>query len=531
MHNEDVEILHDIDNENKAEAELKRKQQINKDFEKASQSQSFSVFNTIIQIVTTVVALGVCEYFLWTTNKILFGVVTALLILAFIFRHISKHYFAKGDQKKFETFNKLSKAAGTVSSVCDVTVLKKGKGAYTSDKVDSIESKVVSAVETIAEMQYKGGVYADAKYDSIRKRCIGMGKYIYQTQTLERINQLCNEVTKLRKSLRMSKDSNLKTSIFVMYIRDYINKVYTIKDEELFFAILGAVFHFQHPIQCISDSVPLVGYKDNSFCIYCVYADYREKIDNYKYWKVNTTKEALVEDTLTRDPEIWSILISNNQYESLARLIGSCAKEVRNSNNISVDIQEQIINYCELLHFYDRREFLDINEEQLDGITGLLNYIVCDNKDSLELTHMGLVDLPVFVNCCNTHCTDVLEKFKSWYALYKVYSENDVLTEYLDTVIGPDLEARENEIDRISKQYEGTDITNKEDQARIIISSMFKGENTIPHDLRSWAVSHNLMEEEAIDKIYSFIPEAYITDEDKKTQVIRYWMKYKHVIY
>lgn len=536
MTNDEIEVLNDIEKEKKSEEEFHRKQQLNKEFEEASQGESFKLFNTGVAMATALTSLAICGYFLWQTNVYLFTVILVLILLSIVFRQAAKHYYSKGSRKKFETFNRLSKVTGVATSVCDSTVLKGKKGAGSADKVDDAGSAVGNAVSTIAELQYKGGIYTDKKYDDIRTRCVGMGKYIYQTNMEDGIHNMLANITSKRLSAKMTRDASVKTAVFVMYVRDILSCSYADENKSLFYAALGALHYFEYPLKDLPDSVPFVGYTDNVFCILCVYAGYKESIDAYKNWKLQTEKDTLVQKTLKQEDTIWNLFVSKSSEVELPmnQLLKEANTRIKELE-IPDDLRSDALSLRDILFYYSRHKFLEMSEEQVAGMTGFLGYILLGDKFiSGELTHLGYVDIPVAIKCCTDNCKETLDKYRQWKTLYNLYAENDILVEYLNAVIGNNPEEREVEVKRLAKQCKDSTLKDDRDRARDVVYKTFKKSqlNDVPKDLHAWAQQKSMSDEEALQRIYDYIPDANKhTEQDHKQQAIAYWCQYKHIFY
>ncbi len=537
MSDNDVKLLKDIEQSRKSEREFKERQEKNSEFEKASQGAYFALFNSVTGAVTAVVSVIVIETLLWKSSRTLFIVVTVLLIISMLFRAISKHYFLKGKQKQFERFNKLSKATGVVSSVADATVLKGSKATSSTDKAEAAQSKVTGAIETLTEMQFNGGVYIDPKYDAVRERCKRMGEYVYTTQSPTYMENLLSSIYKETVGGVLSKTASVTAKLFTMYAKDYMHGGYKYADKDLFFYVLGALQFYRTPQRELSNTVPVLGYKDNLFSIYCVYAAYRDDIDEYADWKLGQMREQVIKRRLKDIDSLWDFLCSQgaaaNTYiddllEKFDEEIKKC--EVHKENKDIVHTLRDIVNY------WDQDLYTEISREELVGIIGFLCYVATDRKEKNGglSDEDGYLDVDIYAACCAVKCSNTIKHFKEWEALYGMYRENDPLIEYLNIAVGDSEEAREAEIKRLSKLCKDKTITNELDRARNVLSKQFDMHErfvVLPDSMHEWAQSKGLSDEEAIERIYKYIPETFKKDDvDNVNLVIRYWNRYSDIL-
>ncbi len=531
MDKNDIEILRNMESEKLQEEQYYKKQQLNKDFEEASESPYFAIFNKGITTVTTIISLVVCEIFLWNYNKIFFIGVTSLIVMSCVFRYISKYYFKKGNQKKFSLFNKMAKTTGVASSVIDATVLKGTKGVHTSSKADSIESGLSDTTSTIAEMQFKGGVYTDKRYDDIRERCIRMGRYVYNNMNTSQILGMINRIKKSVTVNKTSSDSISKIHLFDMYIWDFMNKAYDKASLDLMLSMLGALFYYEHPLKDVPNSVPLVGYRDNVFALYCVYAGNRDVINEYRTWKISKMRNVLLEDAMKHCDDIWVLLVTARADKRISD--EDIVSAVRNKNsNLLGDFPIQIFNnIVDLFSREDAQRYLNVSGEQVAGMRGTLLYRLYGNSvfdDNIKFDEY--INLYMVVAVCSKKCSEVLESFEKWKVLKDLYESNDVLIDYLTTVIGDNQAEWRAEIDRLSKQCKDKTLKSPEDRARAVITELFCADSLqIPNDLREWAFERDISVTDAIMRIYSYIPDALKKQDNKAQQAVEYWKKYKHL--
>lgn len=533
MEDKDIQFLKDIERSKKKEQQFKEKQEKNKQFEEASQGAYFTLFNTVTGAVTAVTSLAVIEFFLWNNSKTLFVIVTLLLFATVILRQLAKYYFMKGKQKKFETFNKLSKATGVVSSVADATVLKGSKGMSASNKADATEAKITGAIDTLAEMQFNGGVYKDVKYDAMRERCRRMGVYIYTTQTLDYIHDLLQYVHASLSISNLSKNANISANLFLLYVQDFLKKSYEKADYDLFCYVLGAIYFYKTPLKELANNIPMVGYKDNMFGIYCVYAGCKDDITTYADWKMLFMRSAMMDKYLRDDSILWSSLQAVILPEDNKSFMNDF---YRNLEDFDIDSNFKFSAelLMDMLHMAWLQQFTDIEPELISGLEGFATYVV--SKGDLQLQGVSgdkYFDVVILIQCCLKRCENALNTFQIWKVLHNLYEDSDPLHEYLDTVIGNSKNDREEEVQRLSKMCQNKVLTDDYDRARFVLYRQF-GTNSmtapIPNDMHEWAERNGMSDGEAIKYFLSLLPDYFIKEETDCDSISVYWNNYKHVV-
>lgn len=533
MNDSDVNLLKEVEKSRKREKSFEERKRKNEEFEEASQSAYFTVFNSIIGAITAVISVVIVELFLWKTSKILFSVVTGLLFVSMFFRMLSKHYYMKGQQKKFETFNKLSKVTGVASSVVDATVLKGTKAIASSSKAGLAQEKMNGAIETVAEMQFNGGVYVDSKYNYVRVRCKRMGDYIRTTQDSSYIENLYTEIYKELTEAKMTKTSNTVAKIFVLYTKDKLNGTYSDEYDDLYSSIIGALYFYREPFNELPNSVPLVGYKDNVFASFCVYAGNRELIDEYTDWKLKRMRTKVVTNSLKGSEAIWNMLVSKGATVTNIDTILQKYSEKLNETNLDISNRNTAKTLLDMMYHYNQLEF-DIDKMYVAGVLGCMLYIISGKISAEGLADIeGYLDMDVLVKCCEIKCSEVLQTFRNWKLAYDMFRDNDALHQYLDTYIGDDNDLRLREVRRLSKLCNNTELKGDYRRARYTIEKKFniKSQCVIPDDMHEWAISRDISDKEAIELIYSYIPEIFRNDDiDDRELTIRYWYKYKKIL-
>lgn len=528
---DDFDSIKDLEREQLAVKEYEKRKKFDKDYEAATEGETFKIFNSVTTAITAVCSLAVCCYFLWMNCRPVLFVVLALVVLSVIFRQLSKYYFRNGNQRKFEAFHRMAKVTGVASSVVELSdVRSKNKGAV--DKADNVESNVTNVVSTISETQFKGGVYVDAKYNDTRARANGMGHYIVKRLSLQEIYRMLDDIKHESSVCKVSKDAKLRLSIASMYIRDYLEKNYPKADSELFYSLLGALHFFLHPMMDLPNNVPLVGYKDNMFVLYCVIAGNKDKVSEYKVWKLADAKKSLLHDYTDKMDEIWdSLLDIYDGFESYTKnndaLLEKTIKELCERDD---EAKQFMCDVTELISDYNDKVYIDIDVELVHGLTGML---LCFGLDKDIKVDGVCVSDYVITHCCMQRCEEALHQYNEWRALKTIQDEDDPLVEYLNTVIGKNPTDRDIEIKRLSKMCTDSSLKTHEERARSVIK--FNLVNTdsklrVPKDLHQWAVLRNMSDIDALDYIFTLIPEASKTVGDKYTQALAFWKDYKHLL-
>lgn len=474
MTRNDIDTVKAFEEQIREEEEYERKKKLDEEYNEAKQSATFNVFNSVIGVITALASASFVFFFLWKNNKILLLIVAVLVVTSIVFGMLAKHHFQKGDRKKFEVYNRLSGATGVASSIFELADMRNSKSKGALNKVDGVTHALTEAKQTVAEVQFRGGTYTDKKYDSIRSRAIGTGKFIYRNQTLDGINHLIKTIESSNNDGKMSRGDSVKLGVVLMYVKDVMDKNYGCYDD-VFYACLGALYYFTRPLKELPDNVPLVGYKDNMFVPYCVYAGFDKKLDVYKKWKIEFTKKNMVDEALNNVDEIWRVLCTVDMTEStsISDLVAAAVSYVDDNRDVGKEIIDAVIVLSKILRDWDSGEYVNVSKEVVDGIANTLSYIIIED-DAIpdKLSALGYVDDFVIAKCCLTMCADVIKDYKVWEQLEKLKEESDPLIEYLNTVIGSDDRLRENEIKRLSKLCHEDKITDVNERARIVVKDL-----------------------------------------------------------
>lgn len=400
-----------------------------------------------------------------------------MVSLSYLCRYLSKHYFFKGDQKKFELFHKLSGIAGVASAIFELADMRSNKSHGAVDKIDAVESALKSTHTTISESKFKGGAYNDSKYDSIRERAKGTGRYIYLQMDTAKIYKLLEDVKVQRKSSNLSQDSKTKLSIMSMYIRDYLQLKLPEPNEDLFYCSIGSLHYYLHPLNDIPDYVPLAGYSDNMFVLYCVYAGYREPIEAYKTWRIQNTRTELEETAMQDENAVWnkitqhglSILKEHRQITVLT----SCQSKLNEKQNLGDEYKEQLKLLSDMFDDYIYGKYTQLSKECVTGILGTMGYFI-QVQDILpdNISVEGYLDDEIVIKCCCSRCSETIQQYSSWKGLTALYEENDPLTEYLNNVVGKNSSERDEEVKRLAKMCTDSSIKDLRTRATMALAEI-----------------------------------------------------------
>ena len=298
-----------------------------------------------------------------------------------------------------------------------------------------------------------------------------MGEYLYNKLSLAQIYQILSDVKLKSNAKGIGKESKVKLNVFSMLIRDYIEGKYTECSVDLFYASLGALNYFLHPLNDIPDYLPLIGYQDDLFVTLCVFAGNRESIDAFKSWRVSKTKEELLQESLKNSDVIWENLCDKGYSiklgDKLEILIQQSFDKINNSSSTDTTMLNGIRDITELVYNYNEGRYCTNNNRAVNGLIGTVGYWVMQRDmipDNLSL--MGYIDDAVAIECCKSKCSELLEDFNKWKSLYELYTENDPLEEYLNTVIGKDMNLRKAECARLAKLCKDSSLLTTEERAR-----------------------------------------------------------------
>lgn len=469
----ELELINSIKEQQAVEDKFNKKKKLDKDFQEATRSETFTVLNTVVSVVTAILSLAFVSYFLWNNSKVLLVILIVLIISSFVFRYLAKRNFAKDNKKKFETYNKLSSITGIATSAFELTDSKKNRSKGAIDKVDNVESSINNMINTVAETQFKCGTYSVKKYDDIRSRAIGTGKYIYLNKSSNKLVDLLMSFKQLCSKSKLSKDSNFKVKLLSAYVNDYTSKTYPNASEELFYACLGSIYYFVNPLTDLPDNVPFVGYKDNTFVAYCVYAKYYEDLDKYKKWKLDTYKANNVDKAMKNIDNIWKSLYKRGKETTLSvtDIYNLTSKKIKEKDTDS-NILDNMKALNDIVFNYNKGHY-HLQEYQFLGILGTLLLFIQHNADDVICINDKAYDCSTILYSVFRHLNSIIKDFNTWKGLSDLTDENDPLVEYLNTVIGEDVTARNDEIERLSKLCPDKKVKDVKDRARITIKHMF----------------------------------------------------------
>ena len=140
MLQDDIRTLSEMERDRDRELRKARRKEMDAEFDEASHSETFSVFNSIIGTITVICSLVFCVYFLWKNSKPLLGIVIVMVIVSFVCKRLARHYYFKGDTKKFERYNRLSGIAGVATSMFELADLRDSKSRGALIKLKKLRS-------------------------------------------------------------------------------------------------------------------------------------------------------------------------------------------------------------------------------------------------------------------------------------------------------------------------------------------------------------------------------------------------------
>lgn len=461
-----------IEKQDELDSRRIEKQRMNKEFEEAIKDESFTAFNNIVNVITASVSLFLCGYFLWTNNKYILVVVVILILLSFVFKYLAKRNFAKGNKRKFMTYNKLSKVTGIATSAFEAIDNKKGhsKGAF--DKLDSVSSNLSKASDSIAAQQQMLLSYSVAKYNDIRIRALNTGKYMYFKMGTARIISYLDLFDKKLNTLNINMYSKYRMILLSKGVHNTIKSTEPIiEDNDKFYMALGAIYYFNNPITDLPNNVPLVGYKDNMFVPYCVYAGDIEYWNKYQKRIIDRNTNEQLSNAQDNSMLIIESLFRRGSEAKLSNLeiIESFKKNKSLTNHPNYN---EMLLICDMLEQNDNSCY-NLDDETRNLFRGLL--LLCTERhysDYIAIDEYSYSCNVIIRLVCDIY-TYRLEDFSLNKITLDMCNESDILTEYLNSVIGNDDKARTAEITRLSKLCPDNNVKDKKERARITLQCMF----------------------------------------------------------
>ena len=473
------DTLTEIEKQRRKDYERRKQQEREKAYNEATKSASFSIFNSTIAAITAIIAIAACLYFLWGESKFLFTVVVIMLVLSYIFRKVSKYYFIKGNRKKFEFYNKLAGIMGVSSTLVELADYNRGKTRGAFSKAENVEDSTLSVVRMVRETITTGGVYIDPKYDSYRKRCIDLGRYIYLSGDQSRAYKVLAEVRNYENEQKnIPKDCLTCVNTFYMLVEDILSEDYNPNEMEVVYAAIGALHYFVYPLSNLPDSLPVVGYTDNMYMPLCVTAGFLEELNAYKDWKIQKTKErevvrtenGLLEEVRVKGTQLY---VNTPQLQELLNTVSDSIAHKKYSS-MSDDVQLNVIRIYNLIKDSLVGEYKPIDTSALPYCIGALAYLINHDdviKDSTPIT--GLIDDEVVIKAACNKCKSELQRYVKWSVSKTITNKMDPLIDYLDTVIGDDVTERSKEIERLADMCNNKELTSLTDRARSVIVALY----------------------------------------------------------
>ena len=472
------ETLREVEKQRRRDNERVRQEERERAYKEATHSATFKVFDSLMGTITVVISVIVCLAFLWKTSKLLFLLVVMMLVLSFVFRKMSKHYFIIGDRKRFERYNKLAGIMGVSASLVELADYNKGKTRGAFDKIESLESSAISTYRAIAEVSVTGGVYVDAKYDAYREKCAKLGEYLYLSGNDEKCVRVLNNVKTFEdSSKRIPKECLVCVNVLYMLAQDYITNSYKDMDDKVAYAAIGALHYFVHPLSDIPDTIPIAGYRDNMFMPLCVTGGYLEEINKYKDWKVRQAKAGELKELAHESNEMIKLMYETGKarYENgeAKHIVDEIFKRKDSFNSMDESAVTLTILMAGLVEDFFYGRYAAVDKSVVYSITGALHYVL--NKDDVipdDTTITGYVDDELVVLAIHGVYIKQIDAYAEWKKTQTVVSRINPLIDYLDAVIGDNSEDRKKEISRLASMCTDSSITGEVERAYYTVSEI-----------------------------------------------------------
>lgn len=472
------ETLREMEKQRRRDIEREKQEEREKAYKEATHSATFKVFDSLVGTITVIFSVAICLYFLWSNSKVLFVIIVLMLVLSFVFRKMSKHYFIVGDRKRFELYNKLAGVMGVSASLVELADYNKGKTRGAFDKMENLESSAISTYRAITEVSVTGGVYVDAKYNSYREQCIKFGKYVYLSGNYEKCTRVLNSVKEFEdKSKHMPKECLVCVNVLYMLVQDFITSAYRDADDEVVYAAIGALHYFVHPITDIPDTIPIAGYRDNMFMPLCVTGGYLEAINQYKDWKVKQAKSGELKELSHESNEIIKLMNATGKahYENgeAKHIVDEVFKRKDNLGSMDETAITLAILMAGLVGDFFYGRYVAVDKETVYSITGALVYLL--NKDDVipdDTSITGYVDDELVILAVHGIYIKKIDDYVEWKKTQTVTSRINPLVDYLDTVIGSDATERESEIARLSAMCDNPNVVGDIQRAQYTVTEL-----------------------------------------------------------
>lgn len=398
--------------------ELAYKRQL-EDFEKDSNSGRFKV---ITQVVETLGALLLVFYILWEIwtsfgdsgvgKAIVIGIVLAIFS-TFIFRYIARHYYLKGDTKKFRAFNTISKISEVSLSVADAVT---PGGSKIVTKVEKGQDYVKSAITNVTKMSKlddDGGVYVSTDYDKYRSKCYNIGLQVLYKSKVQQVTHSVKDMLNDTKSIPTEVKRDIIMSLFI--VKDYQgNLCREVITESLYIQVLGALYCFANPergLNIIPNFIPGIGYTDNMFMLNCVLAGNLDTIKKYRGWRYmykKSHKNVQADSVAEQLKVLGESTAKNGKLDILKKLLESDKSnadvkgflKVVNTGDVENDDVKLIIGYC--AYYYAKDDLINDDIPDIGKVddayfkTIVENYLA-ENKSTSEESNLD----NAIENLCN----------------------------------------------------------------------------------------------------------------------------------
>lgn len=465
-----TETVKEIEKQRRKDKEREEREAREQAYRDATHSASFKLFDSMIGTITVTITLLVCVYFLWTNSKPLFFLVIAALLLSYVFRQLSKHYFTTGDRKKFETYNKLAGVMGVSASVLELADYQKGKLRGAFDKVESFEGSLSGTLSAVAQVCRTGGVYVDAKYNAYRQRCISTGRFVYYSGEKGRVQKILTLARDFEDKHQLPKECLTCVNTLYMYADDFMCDRYEVEDNTLAMACIGALHYFVKPLNDIPDSIPIAGLKDNMFMPLCVTGGFIEQLNEYKDWKVRTVRAREVKIMANETGDLMQKLRNRGDMTRFDFDMSSLKDKQSELHKLRPEVREHLLLICQLINDYVHDHYFSILQPAVEAMIGAVRYWL-DPNDTIPDTDslVGYVDDEIVIEAVYTTYQKELAEYRKWRTETLIERRMDPLIDYLDNVIGEDERLREDEVDRLSSVCPFEDITEREARARATV--------------------------------------------------------------
>lgn len=467
------ETVRDIERQRRKDAERAEREAREEAYQKAAHSASFKLFDTVMGTITVLIAAGACLIFLWQSSKVLFCIVVVALILSYVFRELSKYYFIQGEQKKFETFNKLAGIMGVSASVLELADYQKGKLKGAFSKMESLESSLTGTLTQVTSVCRTGGIYVDPKYDPYRQRCVSTGRFVYYSGEKERVQKVLVLVKDFENTHDLPRECLTCVNTLYMYADDFMCERYEVADETLALACIGALHFFVKPLKDIPDSIPIAGFKDNMFMPLCVTGGYIDQLNEYKDWKVRTVREKEVQRAANTSGELIQKLRKRGEVKLPTFNMSILRDKQHEVQKLNEETRAHLLIICQLVNDYTSGQYPYLLTTTVHSMVGAIEYWL-DPDDTIPDTEslIGYVDDEIVIDAVYNAESKHMEEYIKWRQSKQIEMSMDPLIDYLNNVIGDNVAAREDEIDRLSSVCPNDDIVGREARARAVVMQL-----------------------------------------------------------